>query len=92
VDVIRAAWKNGRIVPDGPVDWPEGCRLVVEPEVVDCGAIEERQEVWSNSPEAISDWWTWGILRLKNNKSRAVFAVKQSSGCNAPSDRSGAQL
>jgi hypothetical protein len=35
VEVIRATWKNGRIVPDVPVDWPEGCRLTVEPEVVE---------------------------------------------------------
>ena len=35
MEVIRATWKNGRIVPDVPVDWPEGCRLTVEPEVVE---------------------------------------------------------
>jgi hypothetical protein len=28
--VIHATWKNGQIVPDGLVDLPEGCRLVVE--------------------------------------------------------------
>lgn len=26
---VKATWKNGQIVPDGPVDWPEGRRLVV---------------------------------------------------------------
>ena len=59
MEVIRATWKNGRIVPDGPVDWPEGCRLVVEPEVVEAWADEGRNEIWSDSPEAVADWLAW---------------------------------
>ena len=30
MSVVTATWKNGHIVPDGTVDWPEGCRLVIE--------------------------------------------------------------
>jgi hypothetical protein len=59
VEVIRATWKIGQIVPDGPVDWPEGCRLLVEPELVDAKAIGVGEAEWSNSPEAISDWLAW---------------------------------
>ncbi len=29
---IHAVWKDGRIIPEGPVDWPEGCRLRIEPD------------------------------------------------------------
>ena len=59
MELIRATWKNGRIVPDGPVDWPEGCRLVVEPEEADTTASEVSDEDWSDAPEAVADWLNW---------------------------------
>lgn len=49
---IRATWKNGQIVPDGPVDWPDGARLLVEPE-------SSLEEMWSDAPEAVADWLKW---------------------------------
>lgn len=55
---VAATWKNGQIHPDEPVDWPEGCRLSVEP-VEDGDCIGMREEEWSNSPEAIADWLRW---------------------------------
>jgi hypothetical protein len=56
---MRATWKNGRIVPDGPVDWPEGCRLVIEPEVSEATPMDVSDEAWSDSPEAVADWLAW---------------------------------
>ena len=56
---IRATWKNGRIVPDVPVDWPEGCRLMIEPENVGTMSVGASDEDWSNSPEAVADWLAW---------------------------------
>jgi hypothetical protein len=32
MNAIGATWKNGQIIPDGGVDWPDGCRLIVKPE------------------------------------------------------------
>lgn len=44
---------NGQIVPDQPVEWPEGCRVVIEP-----AAKEEtlgiREEDWPTTPEGIA--------------------------------------
>jgi hypothetical protein len=57
--VIHATWINGRIVPDDPVDLPEGCRLRVEPELAESEAIGISEEEWDNSPEAISEWLEW---------------------------------
>ena len=31
---IKAIWKDGRILPSEPVDWPEGSELIVEPLVI----------------------------------------------------------
>lgn len=59
MNAIRATWKSGKIVPDGPVDWPEGCRLVIEPDPEDSVSVGVREEGWSNSPEAIADWLAW---------------------------------
>jgi hypothetical protein len=59
VEVIRATWKDGRIVPDVPVDWPEGCRLLVEPEKMEASPIGVGDEDWSDSPAAISNWLAW---------------------------------
>src|SRR5262245_54922457 len=59
MDAIGATWKNGQIVPDGPVDWPEGCRLVIEPDLAASEPIGMREEDWSTSPEAIADWLAW---------------------------------
>jgi hypothetical protein len=59
VEAIPATWKNGQIVPDGPVDWPEGCRLVVEPDPAQAESIGVREEDWDNSPEGIADWLAW---------------------------------
>jgi hypothetical protein len=53
---ITATWKNGQILPDEPVDWPEGCRLSVEPVQSEIGI---REEDWSNAPEAIAEWLKW---------------------------------
>jgi hypothetical protein len=59
--VIHGVWQDGRIIPEGPVDWPEGCRLRIEPETepVPPGTLEDQAEDGSDSPEAIADWLAW---------------------------------
>jgi hypothetical protein len=52
---LTGTWKDGQILLDEPVDWPEGCRVVVapaEPSEVH-GMVEEEQ---SDDPEAIAKW------------------------------------
>ncbi len=44
-------------MPDVPVDWPEGCRLTIEPETAQ--SRRSIEEDWSNSPEAVADWLAW---------------------------------
>ena len=52
---IRAIWTNGKIVPEEPVDWPEGSELLVEPifEGEKTGLTEEE---WQDDPESIAAW------------------------------------
>jgi hypothetical protein len=50
---IKARWRKGRIVPEEPVDWPEGCQLLVEP-VVKEKTLGIREEDWPTDPEGIA--------------------------------------
>lgn len=52
---------NGQIIADQPVEWPEGCRVVIEP-----AANKEREETlgireedWPTTPEALANWLAW---------------------------------
>lgn len=56
---VHAVRRDGRIIPEGPVDWPEGCRLRIEPDPVPPATDAEPAEGWSNTPEAIADWLAW---------------------------------
>lgn len=31
MNTVKATWKNGQVVPDVRVNWPDGCRLTIEP-------------------------------------------------------------
>ncbi len=55
MNAIKATWKNGQIVPDEPVNWPEGCRLHIEPEALlkTNGMSEEEQ---GDDPKSIARW------------------------------------
>jgi len=55
MNAIKATWKHGQIVPDEPVNWPEGCRLRVELDGLSGtnGLSEEEQ---GDDPESIARW------------------------------------
>jgi hypothetical protein len=53
VNAIKATWKDGQIVLDGPVDWPEGLRLLVEPESTRADSAGRRED-GPMSPEEIA--------------------------------------
>ena len=50
---IHATWKNGRIVPDETADWPEGCRLLIEP-LAKTQTLGIREEDWPTDAEGIA--------------------------------------
>ena len=58
MSAITGTWKDGRIILDGPTDWAEGCRVLVEP-VQASQSIGMREEDWTDSPEAINEWLGW---------------------------------
>lgn len=59
MNAIKATWKGGKIVPSEPVDWPEGCEVVVEPLPVTTFKIGLEESEWRDDPASRADWDTW---------------------------------
>jgi len=55
MNVVRAIWTNGRILPSGPVDWPDGSELIVEP-VATAEQIGIDESEWQDDAESIAAW------------------------------------
>jgi hypothetical protein len=53
---IKAIWKDGRIQPSEPVDWPEGSELLVEPIVPNVGNSGLTEDDWRQDPASIAAW------------------------------------
>jgi hypothetical protein len=51
MDAIRATWKDGQVVLDGPVDWPDGSRLVIEPDPSPGRPASQREDEGPMTPE-----------------------------------------
>jgi hypothetical protein len=52
---VMGVYQRGRVTLDTPVDWPEGHRVVVEPE--HSGAMEmENEEEHTQEPHALDEW------------------------------------
>ncbi len=56
---VRATWQNGQIIPDGPLDWPDGCRLHVEREDSPDEPFMVDEDQWSDTSEAFDEWLRW---------------------------------
>jgi hypothetical protein len=55
---IQAIWKDGKIVPTQPVDWPDGTTLNVEP--IDAPRVPgEEGDLLGDDPESIARWLAW---------------------------------
>ena len=55
---ITGIWQGGHIVLDGVADWPDGCRVHIEPLSMD-ETIGLSEKQWRDSPEAIAEWIQW---------------------------------
>ena len=55
MNAIKGTFTKGQIVPDSPVSWEEGCRLLVQPESpAEFEFLTEAEQ--SDDPEAIQRW------------------------------------
>lgn len=58
MNAVNGTWKNGSIVLDRPIDWPDGCRLAIAP-LAEEETLGIREEDWPTTAEAMADWLTW---------------------------------
>src|ERR1022692_1327982 len=58
MNVIEGTFEHGQIVPDGPPDWPEGCRLRIEPVTAEPGGDASQRDE-PETAEQIEDWLRW---------------------------------
>lgn len=56
MNAIKATWIHGQIVPDQPVDWPEGSPLLVEPIQPNGKPLGVSEDQWRDDPESIAAW------------------------------------
>jgi hypothetical protein len=55
MNVVKATWKNGRVVLDHPAGWPEGRRLVVAEES-SAGIAFLTEDEQRDDPESVRRW------------------------------------
>lgn len=48
---IEGIIRNGQIITDQPITWPDGCRVIIEPADETLGI---REEDWPTDPEGIA--------------------------------------
>ncbi len=59
MDAIKATWKNHQIVLHEPVNWPEGCDLVVVPLPTEADRIGLDESELRDDPASLADWEAW---------------------------------
>jgi hypothetical protein len=59
MNAIKAIWRDGQIVPREPVNWPEGCDLVVEPLPAAAAKIGLDESEWRDDSASRADWDAW---------------------------------
>jgi hypothetical protein len=47
---LTGTWKNGQVILDGSADWPEGCRVTVEPIADPLETLGITAEEWPTTP------------------------------------------
>jgi hypothetical protein len=51
---INGTFRNGQVVLEGPVDWPEGCPLCIAPKPTGASDSDAPE-----TPEQIEEWLRW---------------------------------
>ena len=52
---VSATYRDGHVIFDSEVDWPEGTRVAVDP-LEDIGISESG---WPQTPEELQEWLEW---------------------------------
>src|SRR5579883_818635 len=58
MNAVTGVYSAGKITLDTSADWPDGCRVVIEP-VANLPGWGLSEEEWQDTPEAVADWLRW---------------------------------
>lgn len=53
---VFGTYHNGHIIPDKPVDWTEGSRVLIQPVDSTHPKVGLREDEWPDTPEKIAEW------------------------------------
>jgi hypothetical protein len=59
MNAVKATWHGGKIMLAGPVDWPEGSELVIEPLPAPASRMGLDESQWRDDPSSRADWDEW---------------------------------
>jgi hypothetical protein len=59
INMLTCTLNDGHIVLDEPADWPDGCRVTVEPLPGHVEPIGITEEQWPRTADAIAEWLEW---------------------------------
>jgi hypothetical protein len=59
MNAIKATWEGEKLVLAGPVDWPEGCEVVVEPVSAPASKVGLDESQWRDDPASRADGDEW---------------------------------
>ena len=65
---LTGVWRDGQIVLDEPVEWPEGCRVVITQLPKGEESLGITEEEWPKTPEAIAAHQRSNILVLSHTR------------------------
>lgn len=58
MNAITGVYSAGKITLDAAADWPDGCRVLIEPVAGPPGRGLAEEE-WQDTPEAVAGWSRW---------------------------------
>ncbi len=56
---ITGTIQDGHVVPDTPVDWPNGTRVEITPREGEAARFGIEESEWRDGPESLADWEAW---------------------------------
>ena len=58
MNTITGTFQGGRVVPDAPVDWPDGTKVEIN-RANESAKIGIDESEWRDDAEALADWDAW---------------------------------
>ena len=72
----HATYRGGHVAFDGPVNWPDGIRVVVVPEHDEMESVGITESEWPQTDDQRRDWLAWHDSREPLGRKRCQWDGK----------------